>query len=65
LALVSTKVNFTPAPSEGGTRVSWIMDGKNNFMTKAMSLFMNMDKMVGNDFEQGLVNLNSVARAAR
>jgi len=41
------------------------MDGKNNFMTKAMSLFMNMDKMVGNDFEQGLVNLNSVARAAR
>ncbi|MFI5460115.1 MAG: hypothetical protein ACHRXM_32255 [Isosphaerales bacterium] len=33
-------------------------------MTKAMSLFMNMDKMVGKDFEQGLVNLSSVARAA-
>jgi len=57
-------VNFKLAPSEGGTRVCWIMDGKNNFMTKAMSLFMNMDKMVGKDFEQGLVNLNSVAQAA-
>jgi len=60
----SNEVNFKLAPSGGGTRVSWIMDGKNNFMTKAMSLFMNMDKMVGKDFEQGLVNLNSVARAA-
>ena len=56
-------VNFKLAPSEGGTRVSWIMDGKYNFVTKAMSLFMDFDKMVGTDFEQGLVNLNSVAQA--
>ena len=45
------------------TRVSWIMDGKNSFMAKAMSLFMDMDKMVGHDFEQGLANLDSAAQA--
>ena len=60
----TNEVNFILALSEGGTRVSWIMDGKNNFMTKAMSLFMPMDKMVGKDFEQGLANLNRGARAA-
>jgi hypothetical protein len=59
----TNQVNFKLSPSDGGTRVSWIMDGKNNFMTKAMSIFMDMDKMVGNDFEQGLANLNTVAQA--
>ena len=59
----TNQVNFKLAPSEGGTRVSWIMDGTNNFMSKAMSLIMNMDKMVGKDFEQGLANLDTVAQA--
>ncbi len=59
----TNEVNFVLVPVEGGTRVSWIMDGKNNFMTKAMSLFMDMDKMVGTDFEQGLANLNTVVQA--
>jgi Polyketide cyclase / dehydrase and lipid transport len=58
----NNQVNFRLVPSEGGTRVSWIMDGKNNFITKAMSLIMNMDKMVGTDFEQGLSNLKTVAQ---
>jgi uncharacterized glyoxalase superfamily protein PhnB len=40
-----------------------IMDGKHNFMMKAMSLFMNMDKMIGTDFEQGLANLNTAAQS--
>jgi hypothetical protein len=59
----TNQVNFKLAPSEGGTRVNWIMDGKKNFVTKAMSVFMDMDKMVGKDFEQGLANLNTVAQA--
>jgi hypothetical protein len=57
------QVNFRIVPSDGGTRVSWIMDGKNNFMGKFMSLIMDMDKMVGTDFEHGLANLNTVAQA--
>lgn len=37
------------------------MSGKNNFIAKAMCLVMNMDKMVGGQFEQGLAQLKSVA----
>jgi hypothetical protein len=56
---------FTLAPSDGGTRVTWAMEGQNTFMGKAMSLFMNMDKMIGKSFEEGLANLNTAAQAQR
>lgn len=56
-------VRFTIVPMNEGTRVSWIMDGKNNLFSKAFGLIMSMDKMVGNDFEVGLSNLNSIAQA--
>lgn len=57
----TNEVNFKLVPTDRGTRVSWIMDGKKNFMFKAFSLFMDMDAMVGKDFEEGLANLNNVA----
>lgn len=51
--------------SEGDqTVVTWSMSGKNNFMGKAIGLFMNCDKMVGGQFEQGLASLNSVSQQA-
>ena len=51
--------------SEGkGTIVTWSMFGKNNFISKAMGLIMNCDKMVGGQFEQGLAQLKSVAEGA-
>ena len=56
-------VNFTLEPVSRGTKVSWIMDGKNTFFSKAMSLVMSMDKMCGPDFEKGLASLNEVAKA--
>jgi hypothetical protein len=40
------------------------MEGRHNFVGKAIGLFMNMDKMIGGMFEQGLANLNAVAQAA-
>jgi Polyketide cyclase / dehydrase and lipid transport len=46
------------------TRVIWSMSGTNNFMAKAVGLFMNMDKMIGGDFEQGLANLKALTEAA-
>jgi hypothetical protein len=52
---------FTFAPVPEGTKVTWAMDGQNNFMAKAVHLFMDMDKMVGGDFERGLVALKTVA----
>src|ERR1700730_17927778 len=35
------------------TNVSWIMHGPASFMSKVMQVFMNMDKMIGKDFEAG------------
>lgn len=59
------RVDFKLSPTTGGTNVSWILEGKNTFMSKAMSLIMDMDQMVGSDFEVGLANLNTVAQAKR
>lgn len=57
-----TKWNLSP---EGdGTKITWSMDGTNNFMGKVMSLFMDMDKMIGKDFERGLAKLKQVAESA-
>lgn len=52
---------FALAPEGGGTRVTWTMQGNHNFMSKVMSIFMSMDRMVGRDFERGLANLKAVA----
>jgi hypothetical protein len=40
------------------------MDGQNNFGAKAASLFMDIDKMVGGDFERGLAALKTVTESA-
>jgi hypothetical protein len=45
------------------THVTWSMDGKSNFIGKAFSLVMSMDKAVGGDFETGLANLKGIAEA--
>jgi carbon monoxide dehydrogenase subunit G len=60
----SNITTFTLAPAGSGTKVTWAMDGANNFMAKAMSIFMNMDKMIGGDFEKGLASLQGLAEAA-
>jgi hypothetical protein len=52
---------FTFKPEGNQTVVSWSMFGKNNFMGKAMGLFMDCDKMLGGQFEQGLANMKSAA----
>lgn len=56
------QVKFRLAPDASGTKVTWTMDGTNNFIGKAMCLVMDMDKMVGGDFEEGLANLNKAAQ---
>lgn len=57
----TTTFRFEPA-GENQTRVSWSMSGETGLMMKAMSLFMNFDEMVGNDFERGLSMLDDAAR---
>ncbi len=53
-------VEFTFKPEGDQTAVAWSMAGKNNFIAKAVGLFMNCDKMVGGQFEQGLAQMKSV-----
>jgi Polyketide cyclase / dehydrase and lipid transport len=54
---------FTFKPQGDQTEVTWSMSGKNNFIGKAMCLFMNMDKMIGGQFETGLGDLKAIAEA--
>jgi len=43
------------------TRVSWAMYGPNSLISKLLSLFFSMEKMVGGAFEQGLADLKAQA----
>ena len=54
---------FTLRPDGGATQVTWAMHGPANFMSKLMGVFFDMDRMVGTDFEAGLVNLKTAAEA--
>jgi uncharacterized protein YndB with AHSA1/START domain len=54
-------VEFTFKEKDKTTLVTWTMVGQKNFFVKAVGLFMNMDKMVGDQFEEGLANLTAVA----
>ena len=42
------------------TKVVWGFSGKNKFPFSIMMLFMNMDKTVGKDFEEGLASLKEI-----
>lgn len=58
------KVTFTLVPIHGGTGLAWSMTGRNNFIGKALGLFMDMDKMVGGDFEKGLADIKRISEIA-
>ncbi|MBM3218606.1 MAG: SRPBCC family protein [Candidatus Rokubacteria bacterium] len=59
----SNLVEFTLEPVGDQTTVTWSMTGHNGFVSKAVGLVMDMDKMVGGQFEKGLASLKSVAAA--
>ena len=48
---------FTMLPQGDATTVTWLMHGPAPFMNKMMQVFMNLDHMIGKDFEVGLANL--------
>jgi hypothetical protein len=55
----TAEFSFKPAGADT-TAVTWSMAGQNNFLSKAMCLFINMDRMVGGMFEQGLAQMKTV-----
>lgn len=59
-AISTTTLSIAPGAA-GSSMLTWQMAGRNNFMGKAASLFMNMDKMIGADFEKGLQTLKLLA----
>ena len=51
---------FTMLPQGDATTVTWLMHGPAPFMNKMMQVFMNLDNMIGKDFEVGLSNLKRI-----
>lgn len=53
-------VEFTFKLQGDATLVTWTMSGKNNFISKAVGLFLNCEKMVGGQFDTGLAQLKAL-----
>ena len=54
-------VEFTLEPKGDATNVTWSMQGDTPYLAKIVHVFLDMDKMVGKDFEAGLANLKTLA----
>jgi hypothetical protein len=54
-------VVFLLEPDGDGTRVTWSMSGGQTFLGKLVGVFLDMDQMVGRDFEAGLATLKALA----
>jgi Polyketide cyclase / dehydrase and lipid transport len=52
---------FALEPSGSATKVTWTMQGPMNYVSKVISVFCDMDAMIGKDFETGLANLKAAA----
>lgn len=54
-------VTFTLAPVQDGTDVTWAMQGGVPFPAKILHVFLDMDRMIGTQFERGLSELGTLA----
>lgn len=61
----TNQAQFTFQSEGQGTRVTWSMHCNANLISRVMCVFMDMDKMVGADFEKGLHDIKSLAEAAK
>lgn len=50
--------------ADGDTKVTWSFANDIPFLMRPMMLFMNMEKMIGSDYEKGLAKLKKVCEAA-
>src|SRR6516165_8539020 len=53
----TAEFNLVPERGASVTNISWVMHGPAPLMSRIMQVFMNLDKMIGMDFEAGLANL--------
>ena len=52
---------FLLEPKGDSTSVTWAVYGPSPYMSKVMGTFMNIDDMIGRDFEKGLADLKAAA----
>lgn len=55
--------DFTLKPEGAGTSLTWTMSGENDFIGKAICLFVSMDKVLGGEMEKGLAGIKRIAEA--
>lgn len=53
-------IQYKLTPEQDGTRFTWIMSGDGGFMGKLMNVFMDCEKMIGDQFVKGISNLKTV-----
>lgn len=58
---VSNRIEFLLKPATSGTKATWAIFGPMPFMSRIMSVFMSFDRMVGNEFEKGLLQLKALS----
>ena len=58
-------VEFTLVPNGASTEVTWTMQGPTPYFAKILHVFVDMDRMVGQDFESGLANLKAMLEQTR
>jgi hypothetical protein len=56
----ATSAITTESVSANATKVKWAFHGRMAYPFNLMGLFMNMEKMIGDDFQTGLNNLKTV-----
>lgn len=59
----TSMAEFTFKPQGNETLVTWSMAGDSKFIEKAVCLFMDMDQMVGGQFEKGLASMKAIVEA--
>lgn len=62
---IENRVEFNLKPSSEGTEVTWGMRGSQSLPGKVFSLFINCEKMMARDFDEGLANLKAIAEAGQ
>jgi uncharacterized protein YndB with AHSA1/START domain len=59
----SNVAEFTLEPDGDATVVTWALDGPSPYISKLVGVFINMDRMIGQQFEEGLEALKATAEA--
>jgi uncharacterized protein YndB with AHSA1/START domain len=59
------QITYRLTPEAGGTRFSWSMSGKTNWIGRILGVFIDCSKMVTGDFEAGILNLKTVVESAK